>query len=105
MPRRMSNSRSPPWNERTVEGKTMARVLLDPAERKRRADLSKRNWIAKNYDYNKIQKRALGARPAYLAIRRQRYQDRKPLPKPTQATSANVPIANSGPVRDPTPGH
>jgi hypothetical protein len=55
----------------------MVRVLLDPAERKRRADLSKRNWIARNYTYNMLQKRALGARPAYLAIRRQRYHARK----------------------------
>ena len=55
----------------------MVRVLLDPAERKRRADLCKRRWNLTNYEYNLRQKRALGARPAYLAIRRQRYHERK----------------------------
>jgi hypothetical protein len=55
----------------------MVRVLLDPAERKRRDDASKRRWNQKNYEYNLMQKRALGARPAYLAIRRQRYHARK----------------------------
>ncbi len=46
----------------------MVRVLLHPEERKRRADASKRRWNLANYEYNLMQKRALAARPAYLAI-------------------------------------
>jgi hypothetical protein len=61
-----------------VVKKAMVRVLLDPEERKRRADASKRRWNLANYEYNLMQKRALGARPAYLALRRQRYHSRKP---------------------------
>jgi hypothetical protein len=73
--------------------KAMPRVLLDPAERRRRADLSKRRWLAANYEYNKVQKRAIGARPAYLAIRRERYKERM-LARPPKVAKPRKPRAS-----------
>ena len=67
----------------------MVRVLLHPEERKRRADASKRRWNLANYEYNLMQKRALGASPAYLALRRQRYHSRKPSHVRTRVRSPN----------------
>ena len=84
----------------------MARTLLDPAERKRRADASKRNWLAAHWEYNKLQKQACAARPEYLALRRERYHARKPLSKPRkprktkqqEALPVGAPLPNEKPT-------
>jgi hypothetical protein len=69
----------------------MTRVLLDPEERRRRADLSKRRWLVANYEYNKIQKRAIAARPEYLALRRTRYHERR-LARPPKVAKIRKPM-------------
>eukprot|EP00969_Alexandrium_andersonii_P053065 2331398-Alexandrium_andersonii.AAC.1 len=59
---------------------------LSPEERARRADACKRRWLVNNYEYNRLQKRILAARPEYLARRRQLRRERQGAGPMAQAT-------------------
>ena len=51
--------------------------VLTSEERARRADARKRRWLDENYEYNKLQKRLIAARPESLARRRQLRRERQ----------------------------
>ena len=68
---------------------------LSTEERARRDDACKRRWLVENYEYNRLQKRVLAARPEYLARRRQLRLERLGAAATAQASGARLvaPIA------------